>query len=79
MKKFLLTVFLISNFINSQEIINDTLQATTQNLDEVIVKGIRAKFSSPISYSNVSKEDLKSKNLGQDLPILLNFFANFTT
>ena len=79
MKKLLLAVFLISNFINSQETINDTLQTTTQNLDEVIVKGIRAKFSSPISYSNVSKEDLKSKNLGQDLPILLNFLPSVVT
>ena len=79
MKKFLLTVFLISNFINSQEIINDTLQATTQNLDEVIVKGIRAKFSTPISYSNIDKDDLESKNLGQDLPVLLNFLPSIVT
>ena len=79
MKKLLLAVFLISNFINSQETINDTLQTTTQNLDEVIVKGIRAKFSSPISYTNVDKEDLKSKNLGQDLPILLNFLPSVVT
>ena len=42
MKKFLLAVFLISNVISSQEIINDTLQTTRQDLDEVIVKGIRA-------------------------------------
>ena len=76
MKKLLLAVFLISNFINSQEIINDTLQTTRQNLDEVIVKGIRAKFSSPISYTNVDKDDLKSKNLGQDLPILLKFLPS---
>ena len=79
MKKLLLAVFLISNFINSQETINDTLQTTTQNLDEVIVKGIRAKFSSPISYTNVDKEDLRSKNLGQDLPILLNFLPSVVT
>lgn len=76
MKKLLLAVFIISNFINSQEIINDTLQTTRQNLDEVIVKGIRAKFSSPISYTNVDKDDLKSKNLGQDLPILLKFLPS---
>ncbi len=79
MKKFLLAVFLISNFISSQEIINDTLQTTLQDLDEVIVKGIRAKFSSPISFTNVDKKDLESKNLGQDLPILLNFLPSVVT
>ena len=79
MKKFLLAVFLISNIISSQEIINDTLQTTRQDLDEVIVKGIRAKFSSPISFTNVDKQDLKSKNLGQDLPILLNFLPSVVT
>ena len=79
MKKFLLAVFLISNVISSQEIINDTLQTTRQDLDEVIVKGIRAKFSSPISFTNVDKQDLKSKNLGQDLPILLNFLPSVVT
>ena len=79
MKKFLLAVFFISNFINSQEISNDTLQGTRQNLDEVIVKGIRAKFSSPISYSNIYKEKLKNRNLGQDLPILLNFLPSVVT
>ena len=79
MKRILLAVFLISNVISSQEIINDTLPTTRQDLDEVIVKGIRAKFSSPISYSNIYKEKLKNKNLGQDLPILLNFLPSVVT
>ena len=79
MKNFLLAVFLISNVISSQEIINDTLQTARQDLDEVIVKGIRAKFSSPITFTNVDKQDLKSKNLGQDLPILLKFLPSVVT
>ena len=79
MKRILLAVFFISNIIYSQEKIIDTVQGTKQNLDEVIVKGIRAKFSSPISYSNIYKEKLKNKNLGQDLPILLNFLPSVVT
>ena len=79
MKRILLAVFFISNILYSQEKIIDTLQGTKQNLDEVIVKGIRAKFSSPISYSNIYKEKLKNKNLGQDLPILLNFLPSVVT
>ena len=79
MKRILLAVFFISNILYSQEKIIDTVQGTKQNLDEVIVKGIRAKFSSPISYSNIYKEKLKNKNLGQDLPILLNFLPSVVT
>ncbi len=79
MKRILLAVFFISNIVYSQEKIIDTVQGKKQNLDEVIVKGIRAKFSSPISYSNIYKEKLKNKNLGQDLPILLNFLPSVVT
>ena len=79
MKRILLAVFFISNILYSQEKIIDTVQGTKQNLDEVIVKGIRARFSSPISYSNIYKEKLKNKNLGQDLPILLNFLPSVVT
>ena len=38
MKKIILTVFLFSNFISSQEKIKDTIQGTEQKLDEVIVQ-----------------------------------------
>ncbi len=79
MKRILLAAFFISNILYSQEKIIDTVQGTKQNLDEVIVKGIRAKFSSPISYSNIYKEKLKNKNLGQDLPILLNLLPSVVT
>ena len=57
----------------SQEKVLDTLEGKKQNLDEVIVESIRVKYSSPISHSNISKVELKSRNLGQDLPVLLNF------
>ena len=79
MKKIILTVFLFSNFISSQEKINDTIQGTEQKLDEVIVQAVRAKFSSPISFSNVTKKDISSRNLGQDLPILLNYLPSAVT
>ena len=79
MKKIILTVFLFSNFVSSQEKIKDTIQGTEQKLDEVIVQAVRAKFSSPISFSNVTKKDISSRNLGQDLPILLNYLPSVVT
>ena len=40
MKKLILTVFLFSNLIISQEKVTDTIQSLEQNLDEVIVEAI---------------------------------------
>jgi iron complex outermembrane receptor protein len=79
MKKLILTVFLFSNLIISQEKVTDTIQSLEQNLDEVIVEAIRIGRSSPFSFYNVDKKDLELKNLGQDLPILLNFSPSVVT
>ncbi len=79
MKKLILTVFLSSNLIISQEKVTDTIQSLEQNLDEVIVEAIRIGRSSPFSFYNVDKKDLELKNLGQDLPILLNFSPSVVT
>ena len=79
MKKLLLTVFIISNLSFSQNQTVDTLQGTPQNLNEVIVKALRVKFSSPITFSNVKREQYEKRNLGQDLPILLKYLPSVVT
>lgn len=48
----------------------------TQNLDEVLVKSVRAKPNAPITHSNISKEEIQKRNLGQDIPVLLNYFPS---
>jgi iron complex outermembrane receptor protein len=48
-------------------------------LDEVMVKAVRANDKTPMSFSNVSKEELRERNLGQDIPILLNFLPSVVT
>ena len=79
MKKLLLTVFIISNLSFSQKQTVDTLQGTPQNLNEVIVKALRVKFSSPITFSNIKREQYEKRNLGQDLPILLKYLPSVVT
>ncbi|RXG18209.1 iron complex outermembrane receptor protein [Leeuwenhoekiella aestuarii] len=58
-----------------------TQQDTTSvnKLDEVLVKSIRVDADSPITYSNLSKEEINERNLGQDLPILLNYLPSVVT
>jgi len=48
----------------------------TQNLDEVLVKAVRVQSNAPITHSNVTKEDLQKRNLGQDIPVLLNYLPS---
>ena len=80
MKNIIYFLSLISTLsLFSQEKIKDTIQGTKQNLDEVVVQSIRVKYSAPFSHSNISKEELSSKNLGQDLPILLSFLPSVVT
>jgi iron complex outermembrane receptor protein len=47
--------------------------------DEVIISATRASGKSPIAYSEVSKAELNRNNLGQDLPILLNYLPSVVT
>lgn len=50
-----------------------------QKLDEVLVKSVRVDAKSPITHSNVSKKEITKRNLGQDIPILLNFLPSVVT
>jgi len=45
-------------------------------LNEVIVSAVRAKGKNPIPFTNFSKEEIAPRNLGQDIPILLNFLPS---
>ena len=78
MKNLLFYLSFISTFLLfSQETKQDTTRL--QNLEEVIVSSIRVKQNAPIAFTNVSKDELGKKNLGQDLPILLNSLISVVT
>ena len=48
-------------------------------LEEVKLAGLRIDEDQPFSFSNVDKKELASRNLGQDLPIMLNFLPGVVT
>ncbi len=50
-----------------------------EQLDAVLVKSVRVDADSPITHSNVDKEELATRNLGQDIPILLNYLPGVVT
>jgi len=57
----------------------DTLSGKKVVLDEVFVSAVRVTKESPVTFSNLTKEDIKPRNLGQDIPILMNFLPSVVT
>ena len=65
--------------LTSDFLLNILINENTEILDEVLVNAVRVDSSSPITHSNISKEDLEKRNLGQDIPMLLNFLPSVVT
>tara|TARA_R100000935_G_scaffold27288_1_gene47382 strand:+ start:57332 stop:59509 length:2178 start_codon:yes stop_codon:yes gene_type:complete len=61
----------------AQEKQQDTTSVET--LEEVLIQSVRVKADSPITHSNLSAEDIEKRNLGQDIPILLNYLPSVVT
>lgn len=57
----------------------DSLEGKKITLDEVFVSAVRVTKESPITFSNLTKEQIKPRNLGQDIPILMNFLPSVVT
>lgn len=61
----------------SQEKVQDTTKVN--QLDEVLVSGVRAGKKNPVTFTNVTKEEIAPRNLGQDIPVLLNYLPSVVT
>ena len=75
-KSFTLTAFsLLPLALSAQEQQKDSVKS----IEEVLISGVRAKDKSPITFTNVSKAQIAPRNLGQDIPILLNYLPSVVT
>lgn len=72
-----LVLFALSTRVFSQQQQQDSTKVET--LDEVLVKAVRVEATSPITHSNVTKKQLQKRNLGQDIPVLLNYLPSVVT
>jgi len=52
---------------------------TINQLDEVIIQATRAQKNDPFTKTDISKAEIEERNLGQDIPVLLNFLPNVVT
>src|SRR5690606_34390763 len=62
----------------AQEATQDTIPKP-ETLDEVLVRSVRVTADSPITHSNLDKEDIAKRNLGQNIPQLINFLPSVVT
>lgn len=70
--------FSLFSFLSfSQEKVQDTTKVN--QLDGVLVSGVRAGKKNPVTFTNVTKEEIAPRNLGQDIPILLNYLPSVVT
>ncbi|WP_103069330.1 TonB-dependent receptor [Aquimarina sediminis] len=76
---FYSTLFLLSINSIAQEKQMDSVPSKVEKLDEVLVKSVRVEADSPITHSNLSKKELATRNLGQDIPVLLNYLPGVVT
>ncbi|MDC1326886.1 TonB-dependent receptor [Ulvibacter sp.] len=79
MKHLFISITLLAITTNalSQTQVKDSLQV--QKLEEVLINSIRVEADSPITHSNLDKEELEKRNLGQDIPYMLSYLPSVVT
>ena len=75
-KIYLFLGLFFTTVLSAQE---ETKRDSVNLLDEVVVKAIRVNSESPVTYSNLTREEISKRNLGQDIPILMNYMPNVVT
>ncbi|MHA3789739.1 TonB-dependent receptor [Flavobacterium hauense] len=62
-----------------EPVAQDTVKPKDYKLDEVLVQSVRAGSTTPVTFTNVTKEEIALRNLGQDVPVLLNYLPSVVT
>ncbi|OOG63851.1 TonB-dependent receptor [Flavobacterium sp. A45] len=76
-KRFLFSIlFTLTSFLSFSQV-KDTTKVN--QLDEVLVSAIRVTVKTPVTFSNLDKKDIQTRNLGQDIPILMNYLPSVVT
>nr|WP_315163444.1 TonB-dependent receptor [uncultured Flavobacterium sp.] len=70
------SAFFLATFISFSQV-KDTTKVN--QLDEVLVSAVRVTTKTPVSFSNLDKKEIKFRNLGQDIPILMNYLPSVVT
>ncbi|MFN4198048.1 MAG: TonB-dependent receptor [Flavobacterium sp.] len=63
----------------TKDAVKDTIEGKQVSLDEVLVSAVRVTAQTPVTFSNLTKEEFQSRNLGQDIPIMMNYLPSVVT
>ncbi|RYJ41291.1 TonB-dependent receptor [Flavobacterium beibuense] len=76
-----LGLFALSTHAQENKTEQDSIktQSSDYKMDEVLVSAVRVDKKTPVTFTNVSKEELAPRNLGQDIPVLLNYLPSVVT
>lgn len=74
-----LTLLALSLSASAQQNNVESDSTKVEQLDEVLLSATRAKDKTPVAFSTITKKELESINLGQDLPILLDQMPSVVT
>ncbi|MEL1239613.1 TonB-dependent receptor [Flavobacterium sp. DGU99] len=72
-----MTGLLFSMGVFAQQKQKDSTQLN--QLDVVLVSAVRVTSKTPVSFSNLEKKDIAPRNLGQDIPVLMNYMPSVVT
>ena len=64
---------------SAQETQKDSVAPDEIILDEVLVSAVRVTREAPVTFSNLKKARIEKRNLGQDIPILMNYLPSVVT
>lgn len=56
-----------------------SLKLATLKVEEVLVTATRVGEKSPVAFTNMDREEIRSKNIGQDIPYLLSMTPSLVT
>ena len=79
MKNLLVSGLLLISALGYSQQEKDSIRTPVEALDEVLVRAIRVSADSPVTHSDLSKKELEKRNLGQDIPFLLNYLPSVVT
>ncbi|UAB85572.1 TonB-dependent receptor [Zunongwangia sp. SCSIO 43204] len=65
--------------LTSDMVLDVDLSGLEEALSEVFLQSIRVDADSPITYSNLTNEEIEERNLGQDIPVLMNYLPSVVT
>ncbi len=77
--KVKITLSILSVFISISSFAQEQPKDSVKSIEEVLISAVRAKDKNPVTFTNISKEAIAPRNLGQDIPILLNYLPSVVT